>query len=295
VACSARSAVGLGPSSPTWRSPTAILVTERFGSQLVGERQVGDLGPSPTALRALQATFGADPGGGASGVRAVGGRPGAWSYYVNGLGAEVPAGAYRLSAGDQVWWDRHPVAPAGPSARIPAVVGQFPEPFVSGAGGRRRPVRIDCAEDSQAACRAVGRALSALGVKVSQADLGAAAGLELLRLVVGPWTEARMDPAVAQIGRGPGASGVFARPSADGRSIAVLDPRGRVARVLRAGAGLVAATRYDDQQPVWAVTGTDAAGVAAASRALRRELLRCAFALALDRGRPVRAPLTRGR
>jgi hypothetical protein len=89
---------------------------------------------------------------------------------------------------------------------------------------------------------------------------------------------------------GPGASGVYARPSRDGRSIALLDERARRVRTLRAGAGLVAATRRGDRPAIWSVTGTDHAGVQAAAGALDARRLRERFAVAVTGGTTVALP-----
>ena len=62
-------------------------------------------------------------------------------------------------------------------------------------------------------------------------------------------------------------------------------------RSLGAGAGLVAATRFLDQQPTWVVTGTDQVGVAAAAAALVEGRLKDRFAVALELGREVPLPL----
>ena len=45
--------------------------------------------------------------------------------------------------------------------------------------------------------------------------------------------------------------------------------------------GLIAATRYMSQPPVWYVTGTDAAGVAAAVRRFGADTLDAHFAVAV--------------
>ena len=70
----------------------------------------------------------------------------------------------------------------------------------------------------------------------------------------------------------------------------MLDQRGRTTRTLRAGAGLVAATRLRDDQPVWIVTGTDDAGTLDAARALEEGALSDKFALAISAGRAVALP-----
>ena len=98
---------------------------------------------------------------------------------------------------------------------------------------------------------------------------------------MGPWSAVGADPAVSNIARGPGASGVYVRVSADGRSFSVLDAEGRTVRTLTAGAGLIAATRYSEGGPVWVLTGTDSAGVQAAAQAFDQNTLRDRFAVAL--------------
>jgi hypothetical protein len=74
---------------------------------------------------------------------------------------------------------------------------------------------------------------------------------------------------------------VYARFASGGGRLELLDPSGRVARALGAGAGLVAATADAAGQPVWLVTGTDGAGVSAAAAALGPRTLRDRFALAV--------------
>jgi hypothetical protein len=112
----------------------------------------------------------------------------------------------------------------------------------------------------------------------------------VLRVLVGPWRTVRADPAVQQLQRGPVASGVYARPSAAGGSIALLDAGGRPVGTLGPGAGLVAATRIGDQQPTWAVTGVDENGALAAARALDAKALRDRFAAAVNGGKVQSVP-----
>jgi hypothetical protein len=165
---------------------------------------------------------------------------------------------------------------------VPAVVGSFPEPFRSGAGGKRLPTQIACTDDAGAACAEAKSRLAAVGVKIASSAFGTGGGTETLRVLVGPWSSLRADPVARRIELGPGTSGVFATFSGEGRRLTVLDDRGRDGASLGAGGGLVAATRLRDQQPTWVVTGTDAAGALAAARALRENVLRNRFALAVE-------------
>lgn len=213
-----------------------------------------------------------------------------WLYYVNGTESDIGAAEKKLSPGDRIWWDYHDWSA---TLRIPAVVGSFPEPFLHGQDGKRFPVRVDCGIDSDAACEQVNKRLQRVGVDDSgTAALGAVTGKEVLRLVIGTWKEVRLDPAVGQLEQGPKKSGVYARPSAapGGFALQLLGADGNVIRTLGPGGGLVAATRFEEQQPTWVVSGTDRAGLDRAVRLLDEPTLRDHFAIATD-GRPIRLPV----
>jgi hypothetical protein len=217
-----------------------------------------------------------------------------WFYYVNGIEADKGATDSDLEGGDRVWWDYHDWSGA---MRVPAVVGSFPEPFLHGSGGKRFPVRIDCGENAGSECRAVADKLEAAGVAPSTSGIGAPAGKAVLRLVVGKWSDARQDSATEQIEQGADASGVFARPGPAGSGaydLALLDARGRVVRTLGPGAGLVAATRFEEQQPTWVVTGTDDAGLRNAVSLLDVRTLANRFAVATDGRTVVPLPVPAG-
>jgi hypothetical protein len=207
-----------------------------------------------------------------------------WFGFVNGVQQDRGAG---LHPGDQVLWDRHDARAA---ARIPAVVAQFPEPFLHGSGGRRPPLRLECAGDAGAACDLAASRLTAAGVSVNRAVLGAPAGKDTARVLVGPWTSLRGDAAAAQLARGPRTSGIYARPADGGAALDVLDVDGAVATRLTAGTGLVAATRFAGQEPTWIVLGTDDVGLRAAAGALSSTDLADRFAAVVRGGRVSSVP-----
>ena len=66
-----------------------------------------------------------------------------WFYFVNGYLADRSAADYRLRAGDVEWWDYRAWRDA---AQDPVVVGAFPQPFLHGYGGRRRPAVVVSAD-----------------------------------------------------------------------------------------------------------------------------------------------------
>ncbi|HUB77105.1 MAG TPA: DUF4430 domain-containing protein [Solirubrobacteraceae bacterium] len=270
-------------------APTAVqvLVTRDFGSQVL--HRSGSLkatgGETVMSLLRGNADVAAVSGGhivesidGASGGE-EGGEPLDWFYYVNGVEAPRGAGATEVRPGDHVWWDLHDWSQA---AKVPAVVGSFPEPFLNGYEGKRLPVRIECAPSAAYACATVTARLRSLGVPAAAAAIGSGGAPETLRLMVGRWDQLEAELA-RSLQRGPRSSGVYARFSASGSAIAVLDPNGNVVQTLT-GAGLIAATRQAEEAPVWVVTGTDGTGLDAAARAFDRATLEDHFAVAIAPG-----------
>ena len=208
-----------------------------------------------------------------------GGRPVDWFYYVNGREAPQGAASTNVNAGDHIWWDRHDWSQTD---HVPAVVGSFPEPFLNGIAGKRLPVRVECTVVMGRPCRTVTSRLRAQGVPAAVAALQSGTEPLTLRVLVAPWKMLRSDPAAGAIQRGPAASGVFARFSADGSTLTLLDRDGRPAGTLSAGAGLIAATAREEDAPVWVVTGTDTAGLEHAAGAFDQPTLQDRFAVAVS-------------
>jgi hypothetical protein len=274
----------------------SVLVTRDFGSRQIGTGEEDPIRGGETAMRMLQRDFDVETRYGGGFVQSINGiaggredgRPVDWFYYVNGVLADHGAAAHKLDSGDRIWWDHHDWSA---TQDVRAVVGAFPEPFVSGLDGKRLPVRLDCANDAGEVCDEVAERLSDVGVNAGRSAAGSFGGVGVLRVKVGRWSEVRNDSAARKLESGPRASGVFARPNAAGDEIALLDPRGEVERTLGPGGGLVAATRMGGEAPTWIVTGTDDVGVAAAAAQLQEESLSNHFAIAVEDGRPTPLPL----
>lgn len=278
---------GLGAGSTP--SGVALTVTSDFGARLVHAWSAPRMSGEETVMSLLMrnARVGTNDGGGF--VESIDGRsseqsegePVGWFYFVNGVLAPRGAAETAVHSGDRIWWDLHDWSQ---SEEVPAVVGSFPAPFTTGLDGRRLPVRVECAPPGGAACTEVSERLRALGVRETVAALGPAPTAPTLRVLVGEWTAIGHAPPVRTIAQGPRASGVYARFSSGGSTLTLLDERGRQARTLAAGAGLVAATGSGTGAPAWVVTGTDEAGVLRAAGALAASELRDHFALALAPG-----------
>jgi hypothetical protein len=284
---------GCGLGAGKGASNVSELVTRDFGHAVVGTSTVKKTKGSETVMRLLERGHHVTTRFGGGFVQSIDGVAGAsaarvaWFYYVNGVEAGRGAAATRVHPGDRIWWDRHDWAAA---MRVPAVVGSFPEPFQHGTGGKRVPVRIECTESAEKACDTVTARLAKVGVPVGRAALGSEVGADTLRVLVGTFSGLGTDLALRQLRQGPASSGVYAKPAGGG--LRLLDASGHAVRTLGAGAGLVAATRVQDQLPTWVIGGVDPAGVNAAANALTSSALAHRFALAVQGTQriPVPAP-----
>ena len=264
---------GCGASATSGSDEIALTVTRDFGTEEL------------VALRGEPVP----PSGGLAPIfRRYPNTRGAQSLFVNGILPDKAASDLEVHGGDRVWLDQHV---AGRAAQIPAVVGSFPEPFLHGVDGKRLPVRVECDDPRAGACAAVADKLVGLGVVAGRSIISRSAADETVRILVAPWKRLRGREFEADsLDAGPRRSGVHARFDASARRLLVLDAGGRVARMLGAGTGLIAATRAKGRQPVWFVTGTDGVGVAAAARALDESVLSDRFALAISDDLPVAVP-----
>jgi hypothetical protein len=280
------SGCGLGAG----RAPSTVhlTVTRDFGSTVLRSWSAPRVRGQETVMSLLtrnakvSTRFG---GGFVQGIDSVaagqqGGAPVDWFYYVNGIEAPAGAASTNVHPGDRIWWDRHDWSETDD---VRAVVGSFPEPFLNGIDGKRLPVRVECAAVSGEACRTVVARLRAAGVREGVAAIGSgAAEPQTLRVAVAPWSQVSGNPGVQRIEQGPRASGVYARFSADGKTLTLLDESGARTGELTAGAGLIAATRNGKDAPVWLVTGTDATGMNRAARAFGAGTLQNRFAVAVS-------------
>jgi hypothetical protein len=110
-----------------------------------------------------------------------GGEEGDWLYYVNGYWADRSSAEYRLRAGDVEWWDFYRWQDGG---EVSVVVGAFPEPFLHGYDGKRRPAAVRYASGLKREAAALGTAIDA--TSVARIGRPAASRANLLLVVPGP-------------------------------------------------------------------------------------------------------------
>jgi hypothetical protein len=284
---------GLGAGEQR-RAGAELRITRDFGRTLIDSARKDTLREGDTVMRFLRSSQReVETRYGGRFVQSIGGLSGRgpegrrdWFFFVNGIESDTGAAEYGLHGGDRVQWDyRNWQA----TMSVPAIVGAFPEPMISGQAGKAFPVRVECEDDRGAACRDATRRLKEAGVRTSASSFGADATRNVLRVIVARWPRARTVQAVGRLGRGPSETGVFARFR--GGRLELLDEAGRVARTAPPGTGLVAALRPGPEQILWVVTGSDDRGVQRAARSLDERSLRDAFAVAATAGGPEKLPL----
>lgn len=252
-----------------------LAITRDFGTQSVllksprlprGATVLGVLSKNARVKTAYGGGFVNSIQGLASGYTKGGGSKYDWFYYVNGVQASVGAGEYQLTAGDRVWWDYHNWNFA---SFVPAVIGQYPEPFVHGHGGRRPPVAVVYAKGFEHEAGALRDRLLRDGAKnvtfeplKSSLDAPGARSLVL----IGVWSDLARLKWVQEAAAAPSTSGVFVRFE-KGEAL-MLDCTGTTSDAQRK-AGAIMATGQPGQAAVaWLVTGVDAAGVQRAAQVL---------------------------
>jgi hypothetical protein len=284
---------GFGPGEAK-KGPAELRVTRDFGRvALPVDARKDGVRDSDTVMRFLQGAAKVTTRFGGGFVQSIDGLAGNqtaehdWFYYVNGSEASVGAADYKLAPGDVVQWDYHDWHA---TQHIPAIVGAYPQPFARGLTGKRLPTRLECEDDSSAACRAVSDALDKDGVTVTSAAIGSPASDKTLRVIVGKFAAAKQVRAAEALTLGPATSGVYARFDSAGHTLTLLDAAGHAARVAPPGTGLLAATQQSSQPITWLVTGVDDAAVKRAADALNVGSLRNAFAVAVTPSGLVRLP-----
>jgi len=288
---------GFGEGEERAGGGATLRVTRDFGHTELGSVRVDKVREGQTVMRLLRSEFDVATRFGGRFVQSIDGLSGEgaggevdWFFFVNGVEADKGAAEWELAPGDSIQWDRRNWSAA---MRVPAIVGAYPEPFVSGLGGKRRPVRVECEDVGSKPCADARARLQSAGVPTSGSSIGAPGTEEVTRLVVARWPKARGVRGASELEDGPESSGVFARFSDDGATLELLDEHGDTVRRVRRGdgVGVVFALQPRAEELLWVVTGLDEKGVEAGVRALDRSKLRDAFAVAATGGRVEKLPL----
>ncbi len=210
---------GFGEGEERAGGGATLRVTRDFGHESLGSVRIDKVREGQTVMRMLRSEFDVTTRFGGRFVQSIDGLAGEgggqvdWFFWVNGVDADRGAAEWEVEPGDHIQWDRRDWSAA---MRVPAIVGAYPEPFASGLGGKRRPVRVECEDADAPVCTDARERLRREGVPTSGSSLGAPGTEEVTRLVVARWPRARTVRGASELEDGPESTGVFARFS-DGR------------------------------------------------------------------------------
>ena len=131
------------PAQAGERETATLWVTRDRGAEVILEKQVS---AGQTVLQALDREADVETRYGGRFVQSVNGIEGSldrrqdWFYFLNGIEPSIGSAEATLRPGDVAWWDFR--SWSGPMAQ-PVVVGAFPEPFLHGWDGNRRPAKVE--------------------------------------------------------------------------------------------------------------------------------------------------------
>ena len=257
-------------------SSVRIIVTRGFGEPAILEKTVA-IGEDTTALDGLQMVASVETkygGGFVSSIEGISSQyEGAnktkedWLFYINGISLSIGAGGYILRDGDSEHWDYHDW-----SFRqfIPAIIGDFPEPFVHGIRGVVHPTVVAYQSGWEEAARQIADRLRGLGVPDvtcrSFNELSAGDKESSNLVLVGTSDFAPVEELNEPWNR----LGFFCHFE-DG-ALVVFDSAGKLVNGYGAGTGLIQATQSiwnpngigAGENVVWLVSGLDESGVKAA-------------------------------
>lgn len=250
-----------------------VRVTRDFGATTMRSRVVTAGGSVMDALRRVGSVETAYGGGFvdsidgvSSGYTAGGGRQEDWFFYVDGLLSDRGAADYALAVGERVWWDFHRW---DVFTSVPAVVGQYPEPFVHGYQDARPKTQVVYAEGFREDAESVAAAIRAAGAKdvvTKPFAASTAYPADGVIVAVGAFRELSALDWVADAASHPRSSGVFATFTESATRALSVDG---VSRSLPAAGAVLATARADAPgTAAWLVTGSEASDVHAAAALL---------------------------
>jgi hypothetical protein len=135
---------GDGDAQPGGGESASLWVTRDRGAEVVLAAEVP---AGLTVMEALKRVAKVETRYGGRFVQAIEGVEGSlteqrdWFYFVNGIEPDLGAAELKLHPGDVAWWDHRSWRD---EMQKPIVVGAFPEPFLHGWGGSRRPATVRC-------------------------------------------------------------------------------------------------------------------------------------------------------
>jgi hypothetical protein len=291
------------PASGSQPAIVTVVVTKDFGQELILAQEI-ELEEGTDAMTALMAVAEVETKYGGGFVEAINGlsseyeggnKKRDWLYYINGMSLNVGARDYILQDGDMEHWDFRDWSYR---PMIPAIIGAFPQPFLSGIKGEVKPTAVVYDDPFAEEAKALATKLEGWGaseVLLKSAEALSEAVKESYNLII----IGRADSGpILELNGLPQKLGFFAYM--EGGKIVVLDGKGEPAGEYEAGYGLIQATQNpwspggvgSGESAVFIITGTDEKGIKKAAQALinNSEGLRYAYAVLVNNNQIIKIP-----
>ena len=303
-ACSTQQPSQPLPAVPAIIAEVRVVATQNFGQELMFDKVV-ELRGNMCAMDALKQVAEIETAYGGGFVNAINGvctqYTGShsakmdWFIYANGILTNVGALDYILYPGDVEHWDfrdwsfRH---------FIPAIIGDFPEPFMHGYEGEVRSTIVVYQANLKKEAEDVAGKLSQLGVgSISSKSINELSGgeKEFCNLILLGDVDCELISELNQVWK---RLGFYAYLNAG--NIVTLNAKGEVAAEYGAKSGLIQATQNlwnpkgigVCENVVWMVSGTDEAGVKSAIDVLINHYteFQYAYAVVIADGEIIKVP-----
>lgn len=278
-----------------------VVVTKDFGKELILAEAI-EIKDGTDAMTALKTVAEVETKYGGGFVQAINGLSPEegkshldWFYFINGISLSLGARDYALQHGDVEHWD---LRDWSYRSFVPAIIGDFPQPFLSGVRGELKPTAVVYDEPFAEEAGALAASLEARGVAevlLTGAEALADGIKEQSNLIILGGAD---NGLISELNELPKKLGFFAYM--EGGEIIVLDAGGNPAGEYGAGWGLIQATQNpwspggvgSGESVVFMVTGADESGIRNAANALinNSEGLRYAYAALVNNSQIIKIP-----
>jgi len=262
------------------KTKVTVVVTQDFGRELILEQKI-ESGADTSAMAALQMVADVETkygGGFVSSINGISSQyEGAsqskkdWFFYINGIASNTGARDYILRSGDVEHWDFRDWSY---HQFIPAIIGDFPQPFQSGYQNKLKPTSVVYEEAFSAEAEALAKKLEACGItKVSAIsyDLLSNEAKENSNLII---IATPHNMLISELNNAHKKHGFYAY--FEQNTLISLDAEGNPSRKFVKGCGLIQAAQNpwnpkgvgSGENVVWMITGTDVNSVKSAAEML---------------------------
>ena len=286
------------------KGQVTVVVTQDFGKELILEQEI-EIETDTSAMAALQMVADVETKYGGGFVSSINGISSEyeeankskkdWFYYINGIASNIGARDYILRDGDVEHWDFQAW-----SYRqfVPAIIGDFPQPFQSGYQDKLKPTSVVYEEAFSTEAKALADKLKKYGVTEVSAvrcDLLSDEAKENGNLIIIAVPD---NTLISELNSAHKKLGFYAY--FEQNTLIALDAEGNISGKFVKGCSLIQATQNpwnpkgvgSGENVVWMVTGVDVNGVRSAVEVLTNnsDELRHAFAAVISDKKVIKIP-----